>query len=68
MTSRENLKKRILNDKEKEKILEHVYKNYNEDDDSTDDELPYGGKAFLARKKKGDSWPCILLQVYIYLK
>ncbi|XP_018018673.1 vegetative cell wall protein gp1-like, partial [Hyalella azteca] len=27
-----------------------------------DDALPYGGKVYLARKKKPDSWPCIALQ------
>ncbi|XP_071552800.1 uncharacterized protein [Panulirus ornatus] len=30
-----------------------------------DDSLPYGGKVYLARKKKPDSWLCILLQVMV---
>ena len=28
-----------------------------------DDSLPYGGKVYLARKKKPDSWFCIAIQV-----
>ena len=28
-----------------------------------DDSLPYGGKVYLARKKKPDSWLCIFIQV-----
>ena len=30
---------------------------------SSDDDLPYRGKVYLARRKKPDSWPCIAFQV-----
>lgn len=63
-----NLKKRNLTRTEEEdELLEKLYGDYNEEDDITDDEMPYGGRIYLARKKKGDSWPCIALQVRLTL-
>ena len=44
-----------------EKLLSKVHANDISDD--SDDELPYGGKVFLARRRKPDSWPCIAIQV-----
>lgn len=59
----ENLKKRnVMTEEEQEALLEKIYGNYDEDADS-DDELPYGGKVYLARKAKPDSWACIAIQV-----
>ena len=40
--------------------------NYDDDDDSDydyDEQLPYGGKVYLARRKKADTWLCIGIQV-----
>jgi DNA mismatch repair ATPase MutL len=45
------------NDKKKENANKYYYS------DNYDDELPYGGKVYLARKKKPDSWACIMVQV-----
>jgi TPR repeat protein len=43
--------------------------NFNDDDDDEneyfDERLPYGGKVYLARQKKPDSWLCIGLQVLL---
>ncbi len=64
MSNKENLYKRNrMRAEEEDELLEKLYGNYSEDDDVTDDEMPYGGRIYLARKKKGDSWPCIALQV-----
>ena len=63
MSTLESVKKRNLTKEEDgEALFEKLYSKY-ADADSSDDELPYGGKAYLARKKKGDSWACIALQV-----
>ena len=31
------------------------------------DDLPYGGKVFIARQKKPDTWPMFLFQVFYSL-
>ncbi len=68
MSNKENLKKRTLTRHEEEDaLLEKLYSKYNEEDESDEEDLPYGGKIYLARKKKGDSWPCIALQVFLVL-
>jgi len=36
-------------------------------DDSSDDDLPYGGRVFLAHKPRKDSWICIALQVLLVI-
>lgn len=64
-TSSENLKRRnVMTEEEEEALLERLYgsREYDEDEDS-DDELPYGGKVYLARKSKPDGWACIAVQV-----
>ena len=67
MNNTDNLKKRNLTRTEEEnELLEKLYGNFEEDDDITDDEMPYGGRIYLARKKKGDSWACITLQVIFH--
>ncbi len=67
---KENLKKRNRNSlsvpkskQEQQEQVERLLANENEDDDFSDDELPYGGKVYLARRRKPDSWACIALQV-----
>ena len=40
--------------------------HYDDTDDSDydyDEQLPYGGKVYLARRKKADTWLCIAIQV-----
>ena len=38
--------------------------NYDDDSDyDYDEQLPYGGKVYLARRKKPDTWLCIAIQV-----
>jgi hypothetical protein len=32
-----------------------------------EEELPYGGKVFIARQKKPDSWPMIIFQAFLIL-
>ena len=46
-----------------------LIQRYKPDDDEElpedwNDNLPYGGKVYLARKKKGDPWWCIGMQVF----
>ena len=65
-SSKENLIQRKTMSKEEEeefldKLLTKVHEN--DDSDDSDNDLPYGGKVFLARKRKPDSWPCIAFQV-----
>jgi hypothetical protein len=65
-SSTENLKQRRkpMTQEEEDEFLEQLLApREGEETDSSDDELPYGGRAYLARKQKGDSWACIALQV-----
>ena len=66
-SSTENLIKRNkgMSKEEEEEFLEKLYTKVHENDDSddSDDDLPYGGKVFLARRRKPDSWFCIAFQV-----
>lgn len=59
-----NLKKRspINKEEDEEALLERIYGNLNDDSDS-DDDLPYGGKVYLARKSRPDPWWCLGIQV-----
>lgn len=68
-----NLKKRRKNStqqpktkEEQEELIEKLLLKENEDDDFSDDDLPYGGKVYLARRSKPDSWACIALQVFLF--
>lgn len=71
MSNKENLKKRnpVRTEAEEDELLEKLYSKYadDEDDETDDEEMPYGGKIYLARKKKGDSWACIALQVFLVI-
>ena len=66
-SSAENLiqRNKAMSKQEEEEFLDKLLTKVHENDDSddSDDDLPYGGKVFLARKRKPDSWPCIALQV-----
>jgi hypothetical protein len=73
----ENLKKRNRNSlsipkpkskQEQQEQVEKLLANENDDDDFSDDDLPYGGKVYLARRQKPDSWACIAFQVIFYSK
>lgn len=65
-TSTENLKqRRKLNKEEEDEILENLLANADSED--SDEELPLGGRIFLARKKKADSWACIAFQVFLVI-
>jgi hypothetical protein len=57
-------KHRLTSDN-KDEYLEQLLNNVSESD--SDDELPYRGKVFLARKKKPDSWACIAVQASLHL-
>lgn len=59
------LKRRTLTEQEKEDLLERLFGNKKEEDfeDDSDEEIPYAGKVYLARRYKPDSWACIGLQV-----
>ena len=58
----ENLKKRTMTKDEEDELLEKLYAGY--EDDSSDDELPYGGKVYLARRHRPDTWLCVGIQVF----
>lgn len=45
----------------RQRVKKEDVKRYEPDD--WDPSLPYGGKVYLARRKKPDSWLCILIQV-----
>jgi hypothetical protein len=67
---KENLKKRNRNSlsipktkQEQQEQVERLLASENVDDDFSDDDLPYGGKVYLARRRKPDSWACIAFQV-----
>lgn len=64
-----NLKKRspINKEEDEEALLERIYGNQVYDSDS-DDDLPYGGKVYLARKSRPDPWWCYVIQVIFFLK
>jgi hypothetical protein len=66
-SSTENLIKRNkgMSKEEEEEFLEKLLTKVhaNDDTDDSDDDLPYGGKVFLARRRKPDSWLCIAIQV-----
>jgi hypothetical protein len=68
-SSTENLIKRNkgMSKEEEEEFLEKLYTRVhaNDDTDDSDDDLPYGGKVFLARRRKPDSWLCIAFQVKV---
>ncbi len=56
----QNIKKRNVSQANlKEPLIEEEQMEY---------DLPYGGKVFLARKKKDDSWLMIIFQVIKYFK
>ncbi|RNA39907.1 death ligand signal enhancer-like [Brachionus plicatilis] len=63
-----NLKKRktVYNEEEEEALLEKIYGNQDYDSDS-DDDLPYGGKVYLARKRRSDPWWCVAVQVLLVI-
>lgn len=65
MSSTENLVKRnVMSQEEEEALIEKIYSRVPQNDESdSDDELPYGGKVFLARRRKPDGWLCIAFQV-----
>jgi hypothetical protein len=48
--------------KEQDAALEKLLMKHSPEEDS-EDELPYGGKVYLARRRKPDSWACIAFQV-----
>lgn len=68
-----NLKKRTvianLSREEEEALIENLLSqsrtnNVDDDDDEEDlDELPFGGKVYLPRRHKPDSYACVALQV-----
>lgn len=61
----DNLKKRrVMTEEEEEEFLENLLGNQDSD---SDDELPYGGKVYLARRRKPDSWACIGFQVGFFI-
>lgn len=59
------IKRKVATKEDEDELLERLYSRYADDDETTDDEMPYGGKILLARKKKGDSWACIGFQVFL---
>ena len=69
-SSTENLIKRNKNmtKEEEEEFLDKLLSKVHANDESedSDDELPYGGKVFLARRRKPDSWLCIAIQVEMF--
>ncbi|CAF0797492.1 unnamed protein product [Brachionus calyciflorus] len=63
----ENLiKRKVMSEEEEEALLEKLYGNTEYDSDDSDD-LPYGGKVYLARKSKPDGWLCIFIQVFLVI-
>ncbi len=66
----ENLKqrKKPMTPEEEDEFLEKILApREGEETDSDDELLPYGGRAYLARRKKPDTLPCILLQVFLVI-
>ena len=63
LSNTENLKKRTMTKEEEDELIERLYSKF--DDESSDDELPYGGKIYLARRQKPDGWLCIGFQVFL---
>ena len=64
----ENLKRRkvpMTPEEEEEFLTELLTPREGEESDSDDELLPYGGRAYLARKNKPDSWACIAFQVFL---
>ena len=57
--------KHVTGNRVLEKLLEEGGEDEDEDEEySSDEDLPYRGKVYLARRKKPDSWPCIAFQAY----
>lgn len=63
----ENLKRRKvpMSEEEEEAFLEKLLapKEGEEESDSDDEISQYTGRAYLARRRKPDTWACIALQV-----
>lgn len=71
----EHLKKRKvaqLSKEEEEEFLKNLLKRRNnqkddDDEDSDLDGLPFGGKVYLPRRRRADTWLCIVFQAILLL-
>lgn len=66
-----SLKKRKvanMSREEEEAFIENILSASNREDDDEDsdlDGLPFGGRVYLPRRRKADSWACVGLQVFL---